>query len=215
MRRQLILASFAVLVIGCGVDDGSGRSNVRPSARLAEQPHDAKGVAGPWRFEADVEPRQVGPLVFSAASLQVGRSHKRPGGSPFIRGRLGFDNAGDAPILLKQIDYSAFSEDEVAGNQLLLAEGQCGYGKVGPGAPVEPGVCTLALLPPIRIAPMATQELSFALFTGLRGMAPLEPGKYRFTRRVRFTVGESTKTGAKRSVRSTIVMTFRRRHRRE
>jgi hypothetical protein len=46
-------------------------------------------------------------------------------------------------------------------------------------------------------------------------MAPLEPGKYRFSRRVRFTVDESTEAAAKRSVRSTIVMAFRRSSQRE
>jgi hypothetical protein len=56
------------------------------------------------------------------------------------------------------------------------------------------------LPPPIRIPPKITEELSFTVFTGLRGMAPLEPGKYRFSRRVRFTVDESTEAAAKRSV---------------
>jgi hypothetical protein len=122
VRRQLILASLAALITGCGSNDAADRSSGERSARLADRPHHVQEV-GRWRVAAHVEPREVGPLAFSVASLQAGRSDASLRRAPVIRGKLGLHNTGDASILLKPIDYAAFSEDAVTGNQLLLTEG--------------------------------------------------------------------------------------------
>jgi hypothetical protein len=212
MYRHLVLASLVALGIGCGgEDDRSDRSQAQPGARDSDGPRRTTAITlGRWRVVAHVEPREIGPLAFSVASMRAGGSDEAPRRSLFIRGELGFRNSGDHPVLLEQIDYSGFSEDEIAGDQLLLAEGQCGYGVAHPGAPVEPGVCTLALLPPRRIGPNATEDLPFTVFRGLHGMRPLRVGSYAFTRRVSFTVDEPTNAAARRSGQSTIVMRFRR-----
>src|SRR5687768_6597539 len=147
MGRQPLFAVLAVVAVGCGGGgDESSRPTTGPDAKPVNPPR-AVAKAGPWRITAHVEPRGVGPLVQSVDSLNApGNS---PGGrEPLVRGKLGFRNTARAPLFLDPIDYSAFSDDEVSGDQLLIAEGQCGYGRNRPGAPVHPGVCTLALLPP-------------------------------------------------------------------
>jgi hypothetical protein len=190
VRWRLILLAFAAFIVGCGSDsDGSNQSTERKPDAAEGSGRAAEIRVEPWRIAASVEPREIGPLVFSVASLQTTRGGAGDLRPPFLRGELGFRNAGDAPVALKKIDHSAFSEDELAGDQLLLTEGQCGYAVLR--ARVEPGACTLALLPPTRIEADDSKTLPFALFKGLRGMEPLKPGTYEFTRRVSFTVGHS------------------------
>jgi hypothetical protein len=149
--------------------------------------------------------------VQSVESLDARGSSSRGGRPPIVRGKLGFRNTAEEALLLDPIDYSAFSDDEVSGDQLLLAEGQCGYAINRPGAPVKPGACALALLPPTQIGPGTTETRSFAVLGGLPGMAPLEAGRYEFTRPVGFKVDQPLREAAKRSTDSTIVIDVRQR----
>lgn len=211
MRQHPLFAVLAVLAVGCDTgSDDSVRSTTGPDVKHVNPPP-AVAKAGPWRITADVEPRRIGPVVQSVESLDARRSSSRGGRPPIVRGKLSFRNTAEDALRLDPIDYSAFSDDEVSGEQLLLAEGQCGYGMDRPGAPAEPGVCTLALLPPTQIRPGATETRAFAVFGGLPGMAPLEAGRYEFTRPVEFEVDEPSQEAAKRSTDSTIVIDVRRR----
>jgi hypothetical protein len=205
VRGRLILLAFTAFAVGCGTDsDGSDPSTERKGDAAEGSIRAAETHVGRWRVAASVEPRQIGPLVFSVASLRA--THRDAGDlrPPFMRGELGFRNTGDVPVALEKIDNSAFSEDEIAGDQLLLAEGQCGYEVLRER--VNPGVCTLALLPPTRIKADDGKTLPFAVFTGLRGMDPLKPGRYEFTRRVSFTVRHSAEAPAKHAGKSTLVL---------
>jgi hypothetical protein len=203
-----MIAGVLLIAAGCGGDDASETPEPEQGRTSHEQANET--VVGPWHVAADVEPREIDVLEMSIASLRVNPEYVSNGREEFLHGRIAFSNTGDAAIELEPIDQSAFAEDDRSGDQLLLAEGQCGYGVRRPGAPVEPGVCTLALLPPTPIAPGATKHRRFAVYRGLSGMEQLEAGRYSFTRPVRFSSASPAEEGSAQGEPATIVIEVRR-----
>jgi hypothetical protein len=204
MRARAALLILAAGAIGCG-DDGA-EPPAEAMDRRPESPPSATTTVGPWRITAEVDPSSIGPLETSVESLDARSSRSKADRAPFVRGKLRFENTSGREVLLKPIDHAAFSKDDMPGDQLMIAEGQCGYGQNRPGAPVHPGACTLALLPPTRIEPGASEAKSFALFSGLPGMAALDAGRYEFPRTVRLRPAGKPTSAAPLRTTSTLVV---------
>ncbi len=123
------------------------------------------------RVEASVTPNAVGQLVLRSGPLQMER------GDAWGSHDLIVENTGDSAITIEDTKKSSFIGDK----QLLVAYEGCGYGRESEGGPIHDGVCN-ASARRVVVAPHSSTVLTrITISKDLRGMAPLQPGKFEFS----------------------------------
>jgi hypothetical protein len=132
-----------------------------------------------WTVTVSVEPSDLGPIRLSVSNTRTAPVTDAHG---WLEHDLVFDNTGDRPITFADTRTAALLGPP--GRRMLLAsDSGCGYS-------LHPlGPACLAYLDLLTVKPHRSATRTVTLFKGLRGLAPLEPGRYVFRKTVRFAVG--------------------------
>ena len=183
-RLAAVAIVIAVIAIGLGGEErASAATSIVPDGAGSQIAEPAE--IGRWAVDVSPSRSRLGSLQISTDAARRAPSRSS---HPWIQHRMKITNLNDERKVHLGDTRTSRYLDGPPDRALLGADDGCGYGFSEGQTGIDVGACLLYLDIP-TLNPGESIRRTVTLFKGLDGMQPLEPGVYRFHKKVKFSVG--------------------------